>query len=112
MDSTDASIIWAYGSSAPSNPSDPSSNFQQHRSQGTFSLDMKAAQVQEAAGTATSATASADANQSGNSAAPSNAAATSVSAPQITGITFSESQLDNTGLTSRDKVLFPHHGSN
>ena len=113
MDSTDASIIWAYGTSAPSNPSDPSSDFQQHRSQGTFSLDMKAAQVQEAAGTSAnsnsvaSATASGDANQPSNSAAPSGAVVTSVSAPQITGITFPEGQPDNTGLTSRDKVLFP-----
>ena len=109
VDSSDASILWAYGTSAPSNPSSPSSNFQQHRSEGTFSVNMKAAQVQDTSssssdsGSSAVATGSAtDAVTSATDTGSSTPAQTSVSAPKITGITLPADI--ETGLTSYQKV--------
>jgi hypothetical protein len=91
INSDTAGIVWAFGTSAPSNPSNSGSNFQQHRSRGTFSIDMKAAQVQEAV-----------ASQSGASATSGVASPTLIAAPTITGAIV---PTDNgTGLTHRDKV--------
>jgi hypothetical protein len=96
INSNSAGVIWAYGSSAPSNPSNSASNFQQHRSMGTFSIDMKAAQVQEAAAT------SASPSQSGASESSGVASPTLVAAPTITGVIIPSDS--GTGLTYRDKV--------
>jgi hypothetical protein len=63
---------------------------------GTFSIDMKSAQVQEAAGTNSAA------SQSGASATSGVASPTLIAAPTITGAIV---PTDNgTGLTQRDKV--------
>ena len=63
---------------------------------GTFSIDMKAAQVQEAAGT------NGAASQSGASATSGVASPTLIAAPTITGAIVPTDS--GTGLTHRDKV--------
>ena len=47
IDSSDAGVIWALGSNPPNDPSNPSSDFQQHKIMGIFSVDMKSAQVDQ-----------------------------------------------------------------
>ena len=45
IESSAAGIVWALGASPPDNPSNPSSNFQQHKAMGVFWVDMKSAQA-------------------------------------------------------------------
>ena len=113
IDSSDAPIIWAYGTNSPSNPSSPSSDFTQHRAEGQFSLNMKAAQVQEASPSTTTAEATASGTAVHSEAAGSSfsaststlaTATTSISAPVITGVPIDYSDI-GTGLTSYDKVM-------
>lgn len=84
INSNSAGVVWAYGSSAPTDPSNPFSNFQQHRTRGTFSIDMKSAQFTDTTSVAASGTAS-------------------LTGPTITGGVIAPID-DGTGLTYRDKV--------
>jgi hypothetical protein len=93
-------VIWAYSTSAPTEPSESWSSFTQHRSEGQFSLDMKAAQVQQTTNSGS------DAGTSASATGSSSAAATSVSAPQITGVVTPV--YAGTGLTSYDKMVIAH----
>lgn len=113
IESSDAGIIWAFGTNAPSDPSDPTSDFEQHRSQGTFSIDMKSAQVAQQSTTSSSASPTDPSGTTGIPAGngttgndtPTNATPTYVfpSAPTITG----DSTPDDAGLglSYQDKVL-------
>ena len=92
IDSSDAGVIWALGSSPPNDPSDPSSDFQQHKIMGIFSVNMKSAQVDQGA----SPTQSGSTTQSTDS--PN---LTGLPAPSITGDITPHARI---GLTHRDKV--------
>jgi cellobiose dehydrogenase (acceptor) len=100
ISSSDAGVIWAYGDNPPSNPSDPSSDFQQHSAQGTFSIDMKSAQVSQqnsspASASSTNTTGTTDDPKTGTNA---------IQPPQIIG--NSSSHNTQGGLSYRDKVFF------
>lgn len=45
IDSSDTGVIWAFGTDPPDDRSNPSSDFQKHKIMGTFSVDLKSAQV-------------------------------------------------------------------
>jgi hypothetical protein len=90
INSNNAGVIWALGSTPPSQPSNPASNFQQHNTMGTFSIDMKSAQV------------SSQSTPSGTSSGPVSSSAPA--APTISGVK-SPGQV-KIGLTYRDKVSF------
>jgi len=84
-------------------PGDPDTDFQQHKVMGTFSIDMKAAQVAESdssgsgsSGTATTGTAT----PTGSS--PTQTSADSGIIPTITGGVVPVLDI---GLTQRDKVF-------
>ena len=95
--SSAAAIIWAYGKSAPSNPSNPTSDFLEHRDEGTFSIDMKSAQVVQQ-GSASGSPAATATGATGNGTTTS---LSLPSAPTITGDSYSSTSI---GLTDRDKV--------
>jgi len=101
--SQQADVIWALGTSAPSDPSNPESDFQRHDYDGTFTIDMAAAQTTD--NTAGSSSGSSPSNATGGSAGTGSSTGTqSGSAPSITG------QSEHTtigGLTSRQKVRPP-----
>jgi hypothetical protein len=104
--STSAPLIWALGSSAPSDPSDPSSSIQQHRTQGTFSVNMKAAQYTPATGSTTS-------NGTSSSSSSTTGSGTESSgpySPSLPSVTGGSAGSDNVsyGLSSRDKVPPTH----
>ena len=90
INSDNAGVIWAYGTNAPNNPSNPSSDFQQHRVMGVFSIDMKSAQVNQ---------------DSPSSTNPAGGATATALAPTITGNLSPEGT--GIGLTHRDKVARP-----
>jgi hypothetical protein len=97
IDSSDAGVIWALGSSPPNNPSDPTSDFQQHKLMGIFSVDMESAQVSGGTGPASP-------TQSGSTTE-------STDSPSLTGLPAAPSITGNVtpngkgiGLTHRDKV--------
>lgn len=95
IDSSDAGVIWALGSSPPNDPSDPFSDFQQHRIMGIFSVNMKAAQVDQDTGPASP-------TQSGSTTESTDSPSlTGLSAPSITGDITPHAGI---GLTHRDKV--------
>ena len=108
--SQQADVIWALGTSAPSDPSNPDSDFQRHDYDGTFTIDMSAAQTTgNTGGSSTgSSSGSSPSNVTGSSAGTgsdgSSTGTKSGSAPSITG------QSEHTtigGLTSRQKVRHP-----
>jgi Cytochrome domain of cellobiose dehydrogenase len=47
ISSSNAGVIWALGTIPPSNPSNPDSDFQQHKVMGNFFIDMKSAQINQ-----------------------------------------------------------------
>ena len=104
--STSAPLIWALGSSAPSDPSDPSSSIQQHRSQGTFSVNMKAAQYtpSDTGSTTSNGTSSSSNTNTGSTTEPSSPS--SPSNPYLPSVTGGSAGSDNVsyGLSSREKV--------
>jgi Cytochrome domain of cellobiose dehydrogenase len=81
VNSDDAGVVWAFGTIPPDNPADPSSNFQQHKVMGVFSVNMKAAQASSTGDSPTG---------------------TSGAAPVITGDTLAGPV--HLGLTKEDKV--------
>jgi hypothetical protein len=122
ISSSNAGIIWALGTSGPSDPSNPNSDFQQHAYDGTFTINMAAAQVTQA-GASTSASSSSDPDSGsslggvfgknsteGEGSSEGNSTSTQTPsdglAPEITGQS-SEGQISLIGLTSRQKVRIP-----
>lgn len=87
IDSSDAGVIWALGSSPPNDPPDPSSDFQQHRIMGIFSVNMKSAQVDQ-----------------GASPTLSGSTTESTDSPSLPSITGDITPHAGIGLTHRDKV--------
>jgi hypothetical protein len=82
------------------NPGNPDTDFQQHKVMGTFSIDMKAAQV-------------ASSNSGGSGSATTGTTAPSGSSPSETSnsgliptITGGVAPVLDIGLTQRDKVLY------
>jgi Cytochrome domain of cellobiose dehydrogenase len=98
--SSSASVIWALGTSPPSDPTNPSSDFEQHQYQGTFSIDMQSAQVDQS-------TSSGNGSSNSNSTEPAGPGSPTIgtlpAAPQITGAASSSSGF-SFGLSPRDKV--------
>jgi Cytochrome domain of cellobiose dehydrogenase len=95
IDSSNAGVIWALGTSPPSDPSDPDSDFQQHQVMGIFSINMEEAQVNSDGSSSTSPTATG--TGTGTTSEPS---VVGPVLPKITG------NVPETGihLTHRDKV--------
>ena len=107
--SSSAPLIWALGSSTPSDPSDPSSSIQQHRTQGTFSVNMKAAQYTPTTGSTTGSTTANGTSSSSNSTTGSTTDSSGASNPSLPYVTGGSAGSDNVsyGLSSRDKVPPP-----
>jgi len=114
--SQQAGVIWALGTSGPSDPSNPDSDFQQHDYDGTFTINMAAAQT--TANTVPSSTDPSSNSGSLPSNFPGSAGGTgsgtqtnSGGAPSITGVSEHASV---GGITPRQKVhhhlLGPHLG--
>jgi Cytochrome domain of cellobiose dehydrogenase len=105
INSASAGVIWALGTIPVSDPGDPDTSFQQHKVMGTFSIDMKAAQVAESdsgSGSTGSATSGAP---SPTGSSPTQTSDTSN--PILPTITGGVAPVLDIGLTQRDKVLFP-----
>lgn len=101
-ESTDAGVIWALGTTPPSDPSNPDSNFQQHQTMGNFAINMKQAQVQVATGTASIPTETG----TGTTQATTTSEVTGVTFPAGPKITGDVTPVGKLGLTYRDKVRF------
>lgn len=108
--SSDASVIWAYGSSAPSNPSNPNSDFQEHDGKGTFSINMVSAQVvqQGPSPTSPAATGVPTGNDTTTNGTTTESTPTGSfpAAPVITGVSHAGTVI---GLSYRDKVPSSFH---
>lgn len=105
--SSGAPVIWAYGSSAPSNPSDPNSDFQEHDDKGTFTINMQSAQVVQQGPSPTSPTTTGvptgnDTTTNGTTTGTD----TTDAAPTITGVSHAGTGI---GLSYRDKVPSSFH---
>jgi len=83
--SSEAGVIWALGKFPPSDPANPDSDFLEHEFQGTFTIDMAAAQTVS--------------GRTGNSTGNSSSAG-----PLITG---AGNQVSFPGITARQKVQSP-----
>lgn len=103
VNSANAGVIWAYTTQPPNDPSNPDSDFQQHQTMGTFTINMKAAQAEQGTGSS-GGTPSTPTGTQGSGTTGSTAG---VVAPTITG----DLSPDGTGgLSYREKVCLPGSG--
>ena len=109
--SSSAPVIWALGTKTPSTPSDPTSNIQQHREQGVFSINMNAAQFTQNTDTAPNSNGTGNGNDSSSSSTNSNSSSGLPSSPSIpflqptiTGSASSASHSGSFGLSSWEQV--------